>query len=131
MRRRKVEEWGDEERGIGQAERRARKKSLKSQKSSISNFQSRELPSRPQSYHGKKISACTSVDSLGFVDLATSTSLNLEEARGTTAYSSYGARWENGRRMRPEDDISDEDKVWSQWKKWVRERRDYLQGNNQ
>ena len=119
-RRSKVEVWSDEERGVGQAERREKEKSLEREKSSTSLFQSR-ISNRPHSRHDRRSSHLSSTDSLGVASLPSSASLNLEE-RSTEAYSTYGERWEVER-----SGDFEERRIWDQWRRWIRERRDYLQ----
>ncbi|GAA5986314.1 hypothetical protein JCM5350_002978 [Sporobolomyces pararoseus] len=119
-RRSKVEVWSNEERGVGQAERREKEKSLEREKSSTSLFQSR-ISNRPHSRHDRQSSHLSTTDSLGVANLPSSASLNLEE-RSTEAYSTYGERWEVER-----SGDFEERRIWDQWRRWIKERRDYLQ----
>ncbi|GAA5954266.1 hypothetical protein JCM3765_005335 [Sporobolomyces pararoseus] len=112
-RKRKVEEWSDTERGVGKAERREH------ERSSTTLFQSR-ISNRPQSHHDRQSSPLSEMDRIGIVNLPSSVSLHSEEQ----AYSTYGERWELER-----DEQSEEKRVWDQWRSWIRERRDYLQGD--
>ncbi|GAA5899866.1 uncharacterized protein JCM6883_006014 [Sporobolomyces salmoneus] len=104
---------------------RSRKKSLKSLKrqKSVSTLRSLKPWHRAQSVHEvkKPTTGRTSEDSLGFVHLATSTSLNFGGEPAT--YATYQRETLGG------DAEEEEGKVWEQWKWWVKERRDHLQSN--
>ncbi|GAA5831330.1 hypothetical protein JCM5353_008559 [Sporobolomyces roseus] len=117
---------GIKDEGEGKDEGSVQTKDLR-RKKSVATVRSRKNSGRPQSFFGRKVSRSRSEDSFGFVDLTLSKSLDVQH-RSTTAYSSYGERWENDwreRGKRSNEDKAEEDrKLWKKWRSWVRERRE-------
>ena len=121
--RRRIQGEGERER---KEDRAAQVNDLR-RKKSVATIRSRKSSGRPHSLFGRKLSRSRSEISLGFVDLAPSKSLDAQ-IRSTTAYSSYGERWENDWRQRGkksgEVKAEEDRKVWKKWRTWVRERRE-------